>query len=301
MVTRKRDLDAFSNADPRDVRLIEFEDGLTFACLGVRPDDRLLLESVYGFMTLKNGTPIGYVLTSALYESCEIAYNVFDTFRGAEAGRVYARVIAMARHLFGASAFTIYPYQLGDGNDEAIDSGAWWFYYKLGFRPDDGAIRRLVAREIARMRRDPRHRSSPATLRRLARDNVYFFVGAEREDVIGRLPLAGVGLAVSALLAKRYGSARVAATEELAREARSALGLRSLAGWTPAERSAFDRWAPLVLALPGLGRWGSDDRRALAQVVRAKGGRRETAFVSRFDAHFKLREALRALAKRSAP
>ncbi len=146
MVTRQRDLDAFANADARDVRLVEYEDGLAFACIGVRPYERLLLESVYGFMTLKNGAPIGYVLTSALYRSCEVAYNVFDTFRGAEAARVYARALAMSRHLFGADAFTIYPYQLGQGNDEAIESGAWWFYYKLGFRPKHrcGAIPRTA-------------------------------------------------------------------------------------------------------------------------------------------------------------
>src|SRR5260221_8761885 len=49
---------------------------------------RSLLESVYGFLTLKNGVPMGYVLTSALYHSAEVAFNVFDTFRGAEAGPV---------------------------------------------------------------------------------------------------------------------------------------------------------------------------------------------------------------------
>ena len=54
-----------------------------------------MLECVYAFLTLKNGIPIGYVLTSALMESAEIAYNVFDTYRGAEAAHVYARVLAM--------------------------------------------------------------------------------------------------------------------------------------------------------------------------------------------------------------
>jgi len=47
-----------------------------------------LLESVYGFLTLKNGIPIGYVLVSALFGSSEIAYNVFETYRGGEAGAV---------------------------------------------------------------------------------------------------------------------------------------------------------------------------------------------------------------------
>ena len=300
MLTRQRDLDAFANADPRDARLVEYEDGLAFVALGVQPADRLLFESVYGFITLQNRVPIGYVLTSALYGSCEIAYNVFDTFRGAEAALVYARVVAMSRQLFGADTFTIYPYQLGEHNDEAIRSGAWWFYYKLGFRPRNRAVRRLVARELARMRRDPSHRSSDATLRRLAADNLYFHLGDERDDVIGLLPLASVGLAATELLAARAGSDRGRAAPGLADEARHALGLRSLAGWNADERAALERWAPLVPLL-GARRWNADDRAALAAVIRAKGGRRESEFVHRFDAHAKLRATLRTMALRATP
>src|SRR5262249_24054564 len=136
MVARKRDLDAFQWGDPRDVRLVTFEGGLSFAAIGVVPERRHLLESVYAFLTLKNGVPIGYVLASALFSSSEIAYNVFETFRGGESGLVYGKVLAMAHALFGSDAFTIFPYQLGGyGNAEALDSGAWWFYRKLGFVP----------------------------------------------------------------------------------------------------------------------------------------------------------------------
>jgi hypothetical protein len=53
--------------------VVEFAGGLAFACLGAIPARRLMLESVYGFLTLKNGVPIGYVLTSALFGSSELA------------------------------------------------------------------------------------------------------------------------------------------------------------------------------------------------------------------------------------
>src|SRR5262249_13370933 len=46
MVTRQRDLDAFSWGDPADVRIAECGEGLRFAVIGVRPERRLLLESV---------------------------------------------------------------------------------------------------------------------------------------------------------------------------------------------------------------------------------------------------------------
>ena len=48
--------------------------------------------------------------------------------------------------------------------------------------------------------------------------------------------------------------------------------------------------------LPGLARWKAAARRALVDVIRAKGGRRESDFVRRFDAHGSLRRALVKLA-----
>src|SRR5262249_28079951 len=148
MVTRSRDLDVFAWGAARDVGRVDSGAGLEFLMIGALPERRLLLESVYGFLTLKNGVPVGYVLTSALYRSAEIAFNVFDAFRGAEAGPVYGKVIGMTRALFGADTFTIFPYQLGEGNDEAIESGAWGFYQKLGFRPRARAARTLMQREL---------------------------------------------------------------------------------------------------------------------------------------------------------
>jgi hypothetical protein len=301
MVTRRRDLDAFSYGDPRDVRLVDWGDGLAFACIGVQPARRLLLEAVYAFLTLRNGVPIGYVLNSALFGSAEIAYNVFETYRGAEAAPVYAKVLAMVRHLFGAETFTIFPYQLGDGNDEAIASGAWWFYRKFGFAPRDGATRALVRAEEARMRRRPAHRSSPATLRRLARENLYFsLLRPEREDVIGRLELPAVGLAVTRFLTENWGEDRARAEEECAKEAAARLGLeadaRAFAGWSAGERAWWRRWAPLVCILPGLEHWSVDEKRAAVAVIRAKGARRESDFVRAFDAHTRMRFAVAALA-----
>jgi len=295
MVTRSRDLDVFSWGDARDVRLVDCGDGLSFLMIGALPERRLLLESVYGFLTLKNGVPVGYVLTSALYRSAEIAYNVFETFRGAEAGPVYGKVIGMTHALFGADTFTIVPYQLGEGNDEAIESGAWWFYQKLGFRPRARATRALMQRELRLMERRTRHRSSEAVLRRLARDNVYWSLGPSRRDVIGELPLPSAGIAVTRLVVDRFAGDRERAAETCEREAGSLLGVRSISGWSAAEQHAWRRWAPLVTLLPAVSRWTAAERAAAADVIRAKGGHREDAFVRAFDAHPKLGASLAEL------
>jgi len=256
------------------------------------------------------------VLVSALFRHAEVAYNTFETYRGGEAAQVFGRVLAMTRHLFDASSFSIDPYQLGYGNKEGLASGAWWFYYKLGFRPQDPEVRRVLHGELAAMRADPRHRSSVATLKRLAAEHVYFDLqdaggaaaahGARRRRREGRarrrrglLPLWNVSLGISDLLAARCGAERERGMRECSTAAARRLGLRSLRGWSAGERQAWERWSPLVMALPGVERWGEAERRALVRVVRAKGGRRDADFVRLFDAHGPLQRAVLRLAERA--
>lgn len=300
MVTRSRDLDVFAHGDPRDVRLVDCGGGLQFALIGAVPERRLLLEAVYGMLTLKNGVPVGYVLASALYSSSELAYNVFETYRGAEAAPIYGRVLSTVRHVLGADSFTIFPYQLGHENAEALRSGAWWFYQKLGFRPRAPRVVRIMRRELSRIEAHPSHRSSSRTLELLAEENLYWSLGRPRSDVIGRLSLPNVGLRVMAQVARRFGSERERATRTCAREAAALLGLSSFEGFTPAEKQAWERWSPLVLILPGIRRWSRPARRALIAVVRAKGGRRESDYVLLFDRHRLLRRAVKSLAESEA-
>ena len=299
MVTRERDLDAFMHADPRDARIVDCGDGLEFACLGVVPERRLMLEAVYGFLTLQSGVPTGYVLASALHRSCEIAFNVFETFRGGPSAHVYGRVLAMCRALFGADTFTIYPYQLGHENEEGLRSGAWWFYEKLGFRPRDAGARAVYRRELAAMRRRPGHRSSLAALRKLAAQNLYWSLERPRDDVIGVFPLDRIGFAASDALAERFGSDRERGERVCAEEVGRLVGVPRWGQLPAGERLWFLRWAPLARILPGLERWPASDRAALAGVIRAKGGRRESEFVLRFDRHRRLRRALGEIARTS--
>ncbi len=297
MVTRSRDLDAFAFGDPNDVRLIDCGDGLQFAAIGLIPERRLMFEAVYGFLTFKNNVPIGYVLNSALFGSVEVAYNVFDTYRGGEAGHIYGRLLAALRHLFGADTFTIYPYQLGgDGNREGLESGAWWFYQKLGFRARDEHVTTLMNRELARMKKNPHHRSSIATLEELATENVFYDLGRPRQDVIGGLAMGRVGERITAFLSSRFGSQRREGAKVCVQEARRLLGVKRPRNLTIGEQLAWERWAPLALTLPGVVRWTAAEKRDFAAVISAKGGRRESDFVALFDGHRKLRRAVRRLA-----
>jgi hypothetical protein len=142
------------------------------------------------------------------------------------------------------------------------------------------------------MQRRPRHRSSIAMLRQLARQNVFYHHGRRRDDVIGLLPLGEVGARVMRWLADRFGADRERAERECVAEAQRLLGLGARERRSPGERLWLARWAPLVCVLPGVRGWPAQERAALGAVIRAKGGRRESDFVRAFDGHARLRAAV---------
>ena len=292
MVTRSRDLDSFSYGNEEDVRMVELGDGLQLACIGLVPEQRIVLEGLYAFLILQNGVPSGYTMCSALFRSSDVAYNVFETFRGAEAARVYGKILGAVCALFGSDALCVTPYQLGHRNEEGLASGAWWFYQKLGFRARDPEVLALMEAELAAMRRDPSHRTGRRILKQLSAKYVFWYRGRPREDVIGVIPLERISLGVAEYVGKRFGSSRRRARRVMSEEAAARVGARGWRDWSPGERGAWERWSPLLLQLTGLERWSAKQRHELVRVVRAKGGRSESDYLERFERHQPLKTAL---------
>ncbi len=297
MVTRERSLEAFSFADARDAWLVDDGDGLAFAFAGVIPPRRHALASYYGSLTLRNGVPIGYAQADIVGRSAALSFNTFDTFRGGEAAFTFARWLAALRHLFGATSFSIEPYQLGQDNDEAIESGAWWFYAKQGFVARDAATRGLVRAERERIQRNPGRRTPAATLRKLAERHLFFDLDAALP--VPLLALGALGLRAGAALSARAGSNRELAVDQASAEMMRHCGLASLRGFPAGAREAWRRFAPL-LALLDLGAWDHAERAGLVDIIRAKAGRSERAYVERYCAHPRLHAAL-ARAARTRP
>ncbi|MGB5131319.1 MAG: hypothetical protein WBO00_01795, partial [Steroidobacteraceae bacterium] len=231
-----------------------------------------------------------YVQIEVLGRHGALSFNMFETFRGGEAARIFARFIATARELFGCTDFSVEPYQLGAGNDEGIDSGAWWFYHRLGFRPRTAQARRLAARELARRAADKRYRSSPSTLRALAQSHLFYSLIPGHQ---ARLPRSLQWLEAATGVARIYGQRdpqarrQAAVTDALAR-----LGSRKAADLTAAQRAMLGRWATLALALTAKGRWSAGDRNRLLQIILAKCNSSERDFQRRLLRHRRLRSLL---------
>ena len=74
----------------------------------------------------------------------------------------------------GTTCVAMYPYQLGHKNEEAIESGAFWFYRKLGFCPGRADLLKLVEREEKRIANDPKYKTPARTLRRLSEGHAFY-------------------------------------------------------------------------------------------------------------------------------
>jgi hypothetical protein len=129
-----------------------------------------------------------------LFERAEVGFNLYYTFREGESAWLYARLLRLFRQTLGVKCFSVDPYQVGLENDEALASGAFWFYRKLGFRPLDAEAARLVEREEKRMRRTPGYRSSRRTLEKLARSYMLYECADTERDAWDRFRVRQLGL-----------------------------------------------------------------------------------------------------------
>jgi len=165
---RYRELYGFEYPDETRVHHAALGRGMDFFFFGVPPHWRLHDREYCAGMYFKNGVPIGYVEVMWRAGVMEVGFNLYYTFRQGETAWLYARLLKLFRQHFKVEAFTIDPYQLGHENDEAIESGAFWFYSKLGFHSTSRKIRELAEREQERIGANPKYRSPARTLRKLA-------------------------------------------------------------------------------------------------------------------------------------
>lgn len=171
---RYRELHGFTYGDPANVIRAELGRGVEVFVSGVPPQHRLPLRAYHAGMFFKNGVPIGYIECLTLFERMEVGFNLYYTFREGETAWLYARLLRLFRQLLGVSCFSVDPYQIGLHNEEAIESGAFWFYRKLGFRPVNAKVARLLEAEERKLRSKPDYRTPASTLRRLAQGSMIY-------------------------------------------------------------------------------------------------------------------------------
>jgi hypothetical protein len=291
MLVRYRELYGTTLGDAGSVRRADVGRGVSIFLWNLQANRRLPLRAYVAGLTLKNGVPINYIEAIGLFEWIEVGFNTFYTFRGGEAAWIFAQVLRCLCRLTGAKCVSMYPYQLGQNNDEAIESGAFWFYRKLGFRPGRTDLLRLAEREEEKIARDPKYKTSARVLRRLADGHVFYELPNGEVGTWDSFSTRNIGLRVNARMARESDG-------DAARFRRAAAGglARNLGVRVPPEDALeygdFCNFGMVLTLVPEVKSWTPVERRSLLEIIRAKSGRDEMRYLRLLQKHKRLRAAM---------
>jgi hypothetical protein len=293
LAVRHRETNHFNYANADEVYLVDVGVGIAIGVFGLRPEHRYPLECTMGYLILSNGVPVGYGGSSILFRQVNTGINIFDEYRGSEASFLWVQVMRVYHALSGCTRFIANPYQFGGENNEALKSGAFWFYYRLGYRPVLPDVRTLAQRENSRIQRNRKYRSDIKTLRKLASCDMHLTLpGARASDLFDEQWLETISMLATRELAVAGGRKREDAVARVAARLGRDVGFRSQARWSAAERRGFKIIAPIVAAATPRS-WPAADKRSLRQLLRAKGGRNEMRYARLLCENDKLRQSLR--------
>ena len=295
---RYRELYGTANADPAWVVQANPGRGVEIYFWGLPAEKRLPLRAYLAGFTVKNGVPINYVECISLFDWMEIGFNTFPAYRDGETAWIYAQTLRLLRQLHGVNVISVYPYQLGDGNEEAIASGAFWFYRKMGFRSMDPVLEKLAQAEEKKVRANSKYRTSAATLRRLSKANVVYELLEAKRGAWDRFSTRNIGLAVQQRMARDFdGNAEATRKAAVARLARIvAIDSQKL---KPQAQVAFADFATVLSLVQDLDRWLSDDKDALRAIIAAKSARTELHYQQLLIRHERLRRAILQIGSRT--
>ncbi|MBN1418998.1 MAG: hypothetical protein JXP34_09495 [Planctomycetes bacterium] len=293
LAPRRRELYPAACGNPDDVYEADVGRGARVILIGLSPASRLPLEGDYGYLILKNGMPVGYGGASPLFHQANTGIHIFEEHRGGESAFLFIQTLRVFRALLGCTRFIVSPYQAGLGNRDAIASGAYWFYDRIGFRPADPEIRAIADRERARLAARRGARTGEDVLRKLAQNDLELRLrGARREQAFAEEWLGVLAAGATRILAAERCSRRADAMARIARRVAADLGAAGMRRWPEGERRAFEGLAPLAALVRGLRGWPAGEKRALVRLMRAKGARREFEYVEALREHDAFRRAL---------
>ena len=300
LAVRHRETNHFNYANPEEVWIARVGRGIDIAAIGLLPENRYPLECTMGFLILSNGVPIGYGGSSMIFRQANTGINIFDEYRGSEAAWLWVQVMRVFHWVSGCTRFIANPYQFGEDNPEALQSGAFWFYYRLGYRPVEPDVRELALREHRKILSRSGYRTPIDMLKKLASCDMHLTLpGARKAELFDESWIELCSLLATQQLASTGHRSRRKSQDRLARRLVDELGISEMDSWTGEERRWFVRLSPIVCATNPAS-WSARDRKSTIALMRSKGSRFERDYVRRLGRHEQFFKALKKESRRAA-
>lgn len=164
----QRETEPITHCGENGVKYYDLGGNTALAVFYLQPQFRQTIDMYAGYMTFQNGRPFSYGGGWILLQNCRIGVSVFPSCRGGMSREIFTKTLGAYGKIFDVNRFTVDPYQLGKNNEDGIRSGAFWLYYKLGFRPVLPELKALAAAEAGKILGNKTYRSPAQVLRKLA-------------------------------------------------------------------------------------------------------------------------------------
>lgn len=214
LFTLFRETDPVTFAEVEATEVYDTGRGLTIALYYLRSDRRLALDAYVGYVAFKNGIPCAYGGGWIFRSKSKIGINIFPPYRGGESAWIFLQIMRLYRHRFNVNFLEAEPYQIGKNNPEGIQSGAFWFYYRLGFRPVQDDLFELAGKEWEKIITKKKYRTPAAVLRILANSNLRLDTNQPgTKSEIMSADAQGLGAFVTSFIIERFQGNRKNAAE----------------------------------------------------------------------------------------
>ncbi len=266
-----RETDTVTYAKPEGLEVYDLGRGISIALFYLPPERRNTLETYAGYMTFKNRIPCAYGGSWIFGNKAKTGLNIFPAFRGGESVLLFLQIIRLYKLRFRVRYFEAEPYQIGKDNPEGIESGAFWFYYKLGFRPHQEALRDLAEREYCLIKENKGYRSDRKTLRKLANSLMFLDTMNPGTSLTEDLPdNLSISKSISAHIADAHLGDRMKALHFYEKELKSACGIVASAFKNPDEKHAYLGLLPLIYQRHLRKKFTTKDKQDLRQLIKTK-------------------------------
>ncbi|MES2620660.1 MAG: hypothetical protein V4615_07400 [Bacteroidota bacterium] len=286
-----REIDPVSFSDPSLLSYYKLSHGVSIALYGMRNERRHPIDSYMGYVAFKNGLPVAYAGSWVLFDSARIGLNIFAPYRGGESLYIFEQILKLHKQAYRLHRFTADPYQIGKNNSDGIKSGAFWVYYKLGFRPMREDLQQLAEAEAQKILQQKGYRSSSSVLKKLADSRLELTVG-KRGHV--RFDANDLSVKYMQLVNEKYSGNRAAAQQH------SLHRLLKLLKWEKLKINAnleyvLSNWSVILMANENT--WRSDKAfiALLKKIVLLKAAGSEEEYIFELQRSRKLRAMVEEL------
>ncbi|MCC6684965.1 MAG: hypothetical protein IT247_07840 [Bacteroidia bacterium] len=277
-----RETDTITYTNENEMLFFELERGIQVALFGLIPERRLPFETYIGYMTFKNGVPVAYGGAWPFQRIARIGLNIYEPFRGGESAYLFTQLMRVYHQVYKVNQFTVEPYQIGYGNKEGLQSGAFWFYYRLGFRSTDKKTALRAEEENQKINTMPGYRSSVDVLKKLTASHMLLEViplkSSEAQSPFMAEELTAL---VSEYIDAHFEGNRVHALNHSVKKMRQWLAVSAAAyeRWSAVERFWFGELSLLFTQMPLLKKEKTEIKKQLIQLIKAKVAKQERDFL----------------------